>query len=53
MGLNGKVFNQCVLPAMAYVRKTWSLAKELVKKLETSQKSYGKEMLYVKLIITP
>ena len=38
MSLKRKVFNQDVLPVL-----TWFLTKALVKKLEISQKSYGKE----------
>ena len=49
MSLKRKVFNQCVLPAMAYGCQTWSLTKALVKKLETSQRAMERRMLNVKL----
>ena len=49
LSLKRKVFNQCVLPAMTYGRQTWSLAKALVKKLETSQRTMERKMLNVKL----
>ena len=37
MSLKGKIFNQCVLPAMTNRCQRWSLTKALVKKLETIQ----------------
>ena len=49
MSLKRKVFNQCVLPEMAYVCKTWCLVKTLLKKLETSQRAMERKMLNVKL----
>ena len=49
MSLKRKVFNQCVLPAMTYGCRTWSLTKVLVKKLETSQRAMKRKMLNVKL----
>ena len=50
MSLKRKVFNQCVLPAMAYGCQTWSLTKKaLVKKLETSQRAMERKMLNAKL----
>ena len=49
MGLQGKVFNQCVLPAMPYRCQTWSFTKAVVKKLETSQWAMERKMLNVKL----
>ena len=45
MSLKRKVFNQCVLPAMTYGCQTWSLAKALVKKRETSQRAMERRML--------
>ena len=49
MSVKGKVFNQCVLPAITYGCQTWSLTKALVKKLETSQRAMERRMLNVKL----
>ena len=49
MSLKGKVFNQCVLPAMTYGCQTRSLAKASVKKLETNQRAMERKMLNVKL----
>ena len=34
--LKRKVFNQCILSALAYGCQTWSLTKAVVQKLETS-----------------
>ena len=49
MSLKRKVFIQCVLPAMTYGCKTWSLTIALVKKLETSQRAMERRILNVKL----
>ena len=55
MSLKRKVFNQCVLPSMAYGCLTWSLANALVRKLETNQRAMERRMLNVKLkeFVTP
>ena len=42
MNLKRTVFDQYVLPAMAYGCQTWSLTKALVKKLETNQRAMEK-----------
>ena len=47
MSLKRKVFNHCVLPAIAYGCQTWSLTKTFVKKLETSQRAMERRMLNV------
>ena len=49
ISLKRKVFNHCVLPAMAYGCQTWSFTKALVKKLETSQQATERTMLHAKL----
>ena len=49
VSLKRKVFNQGVLPAMAYGCQTWYLTKALVKKLEASQRAMERRTLNVKL----
>ena len=45
MSLKRKVFDQCVLPAMAYGCETWTLNNRLHQKLQTSQKIMERYML--------
>ena len=49
MSVKRKVFNQCVLPTIAYGCQTRSLTKALVKKLETSKRAMERKILNVKL----
>lgn len=43
--LKRKVFNQCVLPAMAYGSETWTLTTKIIQKLQTAQRSMERCML--------
>ena len=43
--LKRKLFNQCILPAMTYGSETWSLSKEMERKIQTTQRSMERMML--------
>ena len=49
ISVNRKVFNQCVLSTMMYKCKIWILSRAVVKKLETSQQAFERNLLHVKL----
>ncbi len=47
LSLNGKVYNQCILPVLTYGSETWRLTKELEKKLRSAQRGMKKRVLAV------
>jgi hypothetical protein len=47
--LKTKVFNQCVLPVMAYGAETWTLMARLLHKFKVTQQAMERAMLGVSL----
>ena len=45
--LKRKVFNQCVLPALAYMCETWMLNTKAAQKLKVTQRSMERETLNI------
>ena len=43
--LKRKLFNQCILPAITYGSETWTLNKDMERKLKTTQRSMERMML--------
>ena len=49
MSLRRQVFDQCVLPSMAYGCQTWSLSKAMGQKLRKAQRAMERKMLNLKI----
>ena len=49
IALKRKVYNQCILPVMTYGSETWSLTKELERKLQSAQRGMERIMLGITL----
>ena len=47
--LKQKVFNQCIIPTIAYGCQTWSLTKDIVNKVEVCRRKMERKMLGLKL----
>ena len=45
-----KVFNQCIIPTMTYSCQTWSLKKDIVKKVKVFQRNIERKILVLKQI---
>ena len=44
-----KILNQCVLPTMTYGAETWTMTKNLEKKLQTAQRAMERSMLHISI----
>ena len=49
ISLKRKVYDQCILPTVTYGCQTWSLTREILNKLEVSQRAMERKMLNIKL----
>ena len=49
LSLKRKVYSQCILPVLTYGSKTWSLTKELERKLRSAQRGMERKMIGVTL----
>ena len=47
--LKRRVYDQCIIPTMAYGSQTWALNKQLCQRLQTTQRAMERKMLKIKL----
>ena len=47
MSLRRRMYDQCVIPTMAYGAETWTTTKQLEQKLTTAQRAMERRMLNI------